>query len=104
MRNNNDYNQRTCWNCHYSQRLPRRTGTTAAFNRFPSGELGLSPGISFFLLGVKVTKQKGFASFNVAGKWQRKILGVAPKEGWFLVTNLETLESAIAAYKKRFDI
>ena len=29
---------------------------------------------------------------------------MAPKEGWFLVTNLDTLESAITAYKRRFDI
>ncbi|KAB8320067.1 IS4 family transposase [Tolypothrix campylonemoides VB511288] len=67
-------------------------------------DLGLLPGVSFFLKGVKVTKQKGFVSFHVACKWKRKILGVAPKEGWFLLTNLQTLEAAIAAYKKRFDI
>lgn len=31
-------------------------------------QIGLSPGVSFFLKGVKVTKQQGFISFNVAGK------------------------------------
>ncbi|KYC34957.1 transposase [Scytonema hofmannii PCC 7110] len=67
-------------------------------------DLGLSPGISFFLQGVKVTKQKGFTNFNVACKWRRKIQGIAPKEGWFIATNLVTLELAIAAYKRRFDI
>lgn len=67
-------------------------------------DLGLSPGVSFFLQGVKVTKTQGFFSFNVACKWKRKILGVAPKEGWFILTNLDTLESAIAAYRRRFDI
>jgi Transposase DDE domain len=67
-------------------------------------ELGLSPGVSFFLKGVKVTKSQGFTSFNVACKWKRKILGVAPEEGWFILTNLDSLESAIAYYKKRFDI
>ncbi len=66
--------------------------------------LGLTPGVSFFIKGVKVTKTQGFVSFNIACKWKRKILGVAPKEGWFILTNLETLESAIAAYKMRFDI
>ncbi|NEO00767.1 MAG: IS4 family transposase [Moorea sp. SIO3I7] len=66
--------------------------------------LGLTPGLSFFIQGVKVTKTRGFTSFNVAGKWQRKVKGVAPKEGWFILTNLESLESAISAYKKRFDI
>lgn len=66
--------------------------------------LGLTPGVSIFIQGVKITKSKGFVSFNVACKWQRKILGVAPKEGWFIMTNLETLSDTIAAYKKRFDI
>jgi len=67
-------------------------------------DLGLFPGISFFLKGVKVTKTKGLRGFNLACKWKRKILGVAPEEAWFILTNLDTLESAISAYKKRFDI
>ena len=67
-------------------------------------DLGLSPGVSFFLTGVKVTKQKDFNGFNVAGLWQRKLLGVTPKEGWFILTNLASLELAITAYKQRFDI
>lgn len=66
--------------------------------------LGLSPGICFFLQGVKVTKAQGFNYFNVAAKWQRKIKGLAPEEGWFILTNFDTLELAISAYKKRFDI
>ena len=67
-------------------------------------DLGLTPGVSFFIKGVKVTKSKGFFSFNVACKWKRKIDGVAPKEGWFILTNFESLEAAISAYKQRFDI
>lgn len=66
--------------------------------------LGLTPGVSFFIQGVKLTKMKGFRSFNVACKWRRKILGVAPKEGWFILTNLANLSLAIAADKKRFEI
>ena len=66
--------------------------------------LGLVPGACFFLKGVKVTKTRGFVNFNVAGKWKRKIDGVAPKEGWFILTNFNSLESAILAYKQRFDI
>jgi hypothetical protein len=74
-----------------------------------------------FIQGIKVTKTKGFTSFNVACKWKRKINGaqtcrisvsvggkvckrVVPKEGWFIITNFDTLELAIEAYKKRFDI
>ncbi len=66
--------------------------------------LGLAPGISFFIAGVKVTKQKGVGGFNIAGKWRRKILGITPKEGWFILTNFTKLELAITAYRKRFDI
>lgn len=62
------------------------------------------PGICFFIQGVKVTKSRGFISFNVACKWKRKIHGVVPKEGWFILTNLSSLESAISVYKQRFDI
>lgn len=29
---------------------------------------------------------------------------MAPKEGWFIFTNFDSLESAISAYKQRFDI
>lgn len=67
-------------------------------------ELGLKPGISLFIEDVKVTKTFKIGGFNVAGKWKRKILGVAPKEGWFILTNLTSLDAAIAAYRKRFGI
>ncbi len=66
--------------------------------------LGLAPGVSFFIKGVKVTKTRGFMSFNVACKWQRKLDGRAPKEGWFILTNFEGLELGISAYKQRFDL
>ena len=42
-------------------------------------DLGLVPGVSFFLKGIKVTKTGGFLGFNVAGKWKRKIKGVAQR-------------------------
>ncbi|NEO65723.1 MAG: IS4 family transposase [Moorea sp. SIO4G2] len=67
-------------------------------------DLGLIPGVSLFIQGVKVTKTRGFTSFNVACKWQRKLKGIAPKEGWFILTNFDSLELAISAYKKRFNI
>jgi hypothetical protein len=67
-------------------------------------DLGLVPGISIFLPGIKVTKIKGFGYFNLASKWKRKTQGIAPKEGWFILTNLPQLNQAINAYKMRFDI
>ncbi len=66
--------------------------------------LGLVPGTSLFFKGVKVTKTKGFIRFNVAGKWKRKLSGLAPNEAWFILTNLKSLDLAIAAYKRRFNI
>lgn len=66
--------------------------------------LGLKPGNSLFVEDVKVTKTQKIGGFNVAGKWKRKLLGVAPKEGWFILTNLTSLDAAITAYKKRFGI
>jgi hypothetical protein len=65
---------------------------------------GLQSGMSAFLQGVSVTKQKGFGPFNVAAKWQRKYKGWLAEEGWFILTNLDSLEDTINAYKKRFDI
>lgn len=66
--------------------------------------LGLSPGVSLFLQGIKVTKTHGFDNFNIAGKWKGKVKGIAPKEPWFILTNLDTIAEAISAYKKRFCI
>ncbi len=66
--------------------------------------LGLVPGMNMYLNGVSVTKQKGFAKFNVACKWKGKYWGWAPDEGWFILTNLDSLDSAVLAYKKRFGI
>ncbi len=31
-------------------------------------------------------------------------MGVAPEEGWFILSNLDDLDSVIRAYKQRFDI
>jgi len=42
-------------------------------------------------------------SFNVACKWKRK-WGWAPDEGWFILTNLSDLESAILAYKNALEL
>jgi hypothetical protein len=67
-------------------------------------ELGLLPGTRFFLTGVKVTKQKGFGLFNVAGYWRRKYQGKVEDEGWYLLTNLETHNTAISAFKSRMGI
>jgi len=66
--------------------------------------LGLKPGISLFLKDVKVTKTKKIKGFNVAGKWKKKLSNYVTEEGWFILTNMNKHEDAIAAYRKRFDI
>ena len=47
-------------------------------------DLGLSPGMSVYHQGVKVTKTKGFGPFNLAAKWKRTYRGWAVEEAWFL--------------------
>ncbi len=66
--------------------------------------LGLSPGMSLFYQGVKVTKTGGFNRGNVVGKWKGKYRGMATEEAWFIITNLSSLNETIDAYKKRFGI
>jgi hypothetical protein len=66
--------------------------------------LGLKPGMSMFFAGVNVTKQAGFSPFNVACKWKRNYRQKQTTEGWFLLTNLTNLSSAITAYQQRSGI
>jgi hypothetical protein len=53
---------------------------------------------------IKVTKTPNIQGFNVAAKWKRTLKEQPPKEGWFILTTLTDLPSAIKAYKKCFDI
>jgi hypothetical protein len=48
--------------------------------------LGLLPGTSFYLSDVKVTKQKGFGTFDIAGYWRRKYRG---KEEYVVIVVFE---------------
>jgi hypothetical protein len=66
--------------------------------------LGLKPGRSFYLRGVKMTKSKQVEGFDLVAKWQKKRYGLTSEEGLFILTNLGSLEMAITAYKKRFGI
>jgi hypothetical protein len=67
-------------------------------------DLELETGMSLYLQGVKITKTKGFGSINLVGKWKRKYRGWTAEEGWFILTNLDSLESALLTYQKRFGI
>jgi hypothetical protein len=67
-------------------------------------DLGISPGMKLFLTGVKVTKEKGFGRFNVASYWKRRYKSKQEKEPWFILTNLDSLELVLKAYRARMGI
>jgi hypothetical protein len=67
-------------------------------------ELGLVPGMKLFLTGVKFTKKKGFGQFSLAAYWKRKYRGQGSQEGWYILTNLKSLEAAINVYQARSGI
>ena len=66
--------------------------------------LGLAPGMKMFLTGVDFTKQPGFGQFNLAAYWKRKYRGSCPQEGWYILTNLNTLSEVLIAYQARSGI
>ncbi len=41
---------------------------------------------------VKMTKTQQVAGFDLAAKWQKKRYGLTSEEGWFILTNLGSLE------------
>ena len=71
---------------------------------FQLKELGLAPGTSLFYEGIKVTKTKGFAGFNLAAKYGRNYRQKSCKEPWYILTNLASLSQATSAYSKRMGI
>jgi hypothetical protein len=67
-------------------------------------QLGLQPGTHFFFQSVEVTKKKGFGRFNLAGYWKKKYRGKVLDEGWFILTNLDSLSETLAVYRTRMGI
>ena len=67
-------------------------------------QLGLAPGIKLFLPGISCTKEKGFGQFNLAAYWQKRSKNKALNEGWYILTNLDSLAAALNAYKARSGI
>lgn len=66
-------------------------------------QLGLAPGIKLFLTEIAFTKTKGFGEFNLAAYWHRSSKKKAD-EGWYILTNLNSLDAALKAYKARSGI
>lgn len=53
---------------------------------------------------MNVTKTHQASGFHVAARWRGKYRGKVDKEGWFLLTNLPSLQSATRAYAKQMGI
>ena len=51
--------------------------------------------------GLRVTKTKGFAGFNLAAKYRRKYRQKSSQEPWYILANLSSLSAATLAYSKR---
>jgi hypothetical protein len=67
-------------------------------------ELGLLPGTNFYLSDVKVTTQKGFGTFDIAGYWRRNYREKQENEGGYLLTNLGELTQSVDTFKCRSGI
>jgi hypothetical protein len=77
---------------------------TSTGQRYLVNELECKAGSRYFHDSIKLTKIKGFGYSNLAIYWKRKYRGKQPKEAWYLVTNLESADAAIAAYTHRMGI
>ena len=64
-------------------------------------DLDLLPGTSFYVSDVKLTKQKGFGTFDIAGYWLRKYRVKQEDVRWYLLTNLVNLKLSIDTFKCR---
>jgi hypothetical protein len=53
---------------------------------------------------VEITKKKGFGRFNLAGYWKKKYRGKVLDEGWFILTNLDSLSETLEIYQARMGI
>jgi hypothetical protein len=67
-------------------------------------QLASHPGIFVFLRGVNITKSKHKFPFNVAVHYPKEHQGLPITEGWFLLTTLPDINSAVKAYATRFQI
>jgi hypothetical protein len=70
----------------------------------PLNQLASHPGIFVFLRGVNITKAAHKFPFNVAAHYPKEHHGLPITEGWFLLTTLPDINSAVTAYATRFQI
>lgn len=70
----------------------------------PLSSIEIYPGCRQFYNNVKVTQKRGFGRFNLAVYWKRKYRSKQDKEAWYLLTNLDDLNTAVHIYAQRFGI
>lgn len=87
-------------------RLPKSTTVKshadAKFERLDA--LLQFPGIACFEVQVQVTQHQGFGRFNLVTRWKRVYRHSKANQVWYLLTNLDDLETALNSYAKRFSI
>ncbi|WP_373548015.1 transposase [Chamaesiphon sp.] len=67
-------------------------------------QLASHSGISVFIQGVNITNTAHKFPFNVAVHYPKEHHGLPITEGWFLLTTLPDINSAVKAYATRFQI
>lgn len=91
---------------HFVLRLPKSTtvepSVNAGFTRLD--ELPQFPGIAVYEVQVHVTQQQGLGRFNLVTRWKRVYRQGQANQVWYLLTDLDTLEEALAWYSKRFAV
>ncbi|WP_414530943.1 IS4 family transposase [Nodularia chucula] len=65
---------------------------------------GFKPGMSKFYTQVKCGKGAELGFFNIAVYWKRKYRRKGPKEPWYILTNLPTLQKTLSLYRCRWGI
>jgi hypothetical protein len=65
---------------------------------------GFKPGMSKFYEKVKCGKGDELGLFNIAVYWKRKYRNKGPKEPWYILTNLPTLQQTLCLYRCRWGI
>lgn len=87
-------------------RLPKsttvKTTENADFERLD--QLPQTPGTTQYHVRVRVTQKKGFGKHNLAIRWKRQYRQDKANEVWYLLTNLDSVETALHLYAKRFRI
>lgn len=87
-------------------RLPKNTTikshSQAQFERLDA--LLQFPGIACFEVQVQVTQQQGFGRLNLVTRWKRVYRNSKANQVWYLLTNLDCLDTALRSYVKRFSI